>query len=133
MTRGFDQHQQRLQALSALGKDLARRARSKCELCGATGNTSGGALRPREIEPVPPDPDLDHCLLACQKCHQELDRKGAPDGHHWRCLETSAWSELPAVQVTAVRTLRKMQDDWASALLDQLYLWPDAEKWLEQG
>ena len=126
MVRGFEKNQQRLNALSLLGKDLARRARGHCELCTA----SGVKFCTREIEPVPEQPDINHCLLICDQCAQHLDRRGAPDDKYWRCLETSAWTELPAVQVTAVRLLRAMQAPWAEQLLEQLYFWPGVETWL---
>ena len=37
MAKGYEIHQARAAALQALGKDLARRAKSKCELTGAAG------------------------------------------------------------------------------------------------
>jgi len=127
MVRGFEQNQQRIHALSLLGKDLARRAHSKCELCEA----SGVKFKTLEIEPVPIEPGLDHCLLLCEQCDQHLRCKGAPDDQYWRCLETSAWKELPVIQVTAVRLLKAMAVPWTEQLLEQLYLWPESEAWLE--
>ena len=109
-----------------LGKDLARRARSKCELCDA----SGVKFTNREIAPVPVEPDLDHCLLLCEQCDQQLERKGLPDDKYWRFLETTAWQELPVVQVTAVRILKQLNAAWSDNLLEQLYIWPRAEAWL---
>ena len=126
MVRRFEKNQERLLALSMLGKDLARRAHSKCELCEATGVKFGN----REIEPIPQEPDLEHCLLLCEQCNQQMDRKGVPDEKYWRCLETTAWKELQVVQVTAVRILRAINVTWTEQLLDQLYLWPDSEAWL---
>ncbi len=126
MVRGFEKNQQRLQALALLGKELARRAHSHCELCDA----SGVKFCTREIEPVPEEPDINHCLLICDLCTAQLDRRGAPDDKYWRCLETSAWKELPVVQVTAVRLLRAIQAPWAEQLLEQLYFWPGVESWL---
>lgn len=129
MVRGFEKNQQRLQALATLGKDLARRARSKCELC----TSSGVKFICREIQPVPEEPDLNHCLLICDQCDQQLDKKGRPDEKYWRCLETSAWKELPVIQVTAVRLLRSIGVAWTEQLLDQLYLWPETESWLAEN
>ncbi len=126
MVRGFEKNQDRLNALALLGKDLARRAHGHCELC----NASGVKYLTREIEPVPAEPDINHCLLICYQCDQQLDRRGTPDDKYWRCLETSAWKELPVVQVTAVRLLRAMQVPWADQLLEQLYFWPGVESWL---
>jgi protein PhnA len=37
MAKGHETHQSRVAALQALGKDLARRAKSKCELTGVGG------------------------------------------------------------------------------------------------
>jgi protein PhnA len=129
VVRRYEKHQERLQALSMLGKDLARRARSRCELCEATGVK----FCTREVEPIPAEPDLDHCLLICGECDQQMNRKGAPDEKYWRCLETAAWKELPVVQVTAVRILRAIDVSWSEQLLDQLYLWPETEKWLNKA
>lgn len=127
MVRGFEQNQQRLSALGMLGKDLARRAHSKCELCEA----SGVKFKTLEVSPVPTEPDIDHCLLVCEQCHAEIHRKGLPDPRYWRCLENSAWKELPVIQVTAVRLLRTIGEPWTEQLLEQLYLWPETEAWLE--
>ena len=126
MVRGFEKNQERLQALSWLGKDLARRERSKCELCEA----SGVKFKTIEIEPVPSEPGLDHCLLLCGQCFEQINRKGQPDDQYWRCLETAAWKELPVVQVTAVRLLKEIATPWTEQLLEQLYLWPETEDWL---
>ena len=127
MVKGFEKNQQRLQSLSLFGKDLARRSKSKCELCGS----SGVKFKTLEVAPVPVEPDLDHCLLLCEQCFEQFNRKGPPDEQYWRCLETSAWKELPVVQVTAVRLLRAIDVTWTEQLLDQLYLWPETEAWLK--
>ncbi len=127
MVRRFEKHQERLQALSLLGKDLARRAHSKCELCEA----SGVKFQTMEIEPISAEPDLDHCLLLCEQCEEQINLKGPPDDKYWRCLETSAWKELAVVQVTAVRLLKAIDATWTEQLLDQLYIWPETEAWLK--
>ena len=128
MAKGLDKHRERQTALSLLGKDLARRCGRKCELC----DTGGAGFSIFEVEPVPREPELDCCLLVCNACHERLVNKGPPDHQYWRCLESSAWKELPAIQVTSVRLLRCMENtDWAQQLLETLYLTPDAEAWLE--
>jgi protein PhnA len=128
MVKRFEKNQERLQALSWLGKDLARRAHSKCELCEA----SGVKFKTIEVDPVPAEPDLEHCLLICEQCFEQFNRKGQPDEQYWRCLETAAWKELPVVQVTAVRLLKEIEAPWTELLLEQLYIWPEAEAWLEK-
>jgi protein PhnA len=45
------------------------------------------------------------------------------DPNHWRCLNESMWSEIPAVQVLSWRMLNRLKSNgWASDLLDMLYL-----------
>ena len=47
------------------------------------------------------------------------------DNNHWRCLNDSMWSQVPAVQVMAWRLLSKLSangETWAQDLLDMLYL-----------
>lgn len=116
------QHAAKVAAYEALGKDLARRARSRCELCGQA--------RSLKVLPIPPpeEPDLDAAILACEECRDlvEVGRIAEPDA--LRFLETAAWSETAPVQVAAVRLLRRLQKElevtWAADTLDSLWL-PD--------
>jgi len=59
MARRLDQHQARKSALSLLGKGIARRCKSTCELCA----DSGTALRLFEISPAPSEPDPEQTLI----------------------------------------------------------------------
>jgi protein PhnA len=127
MARGFDSNQQRKEALNALGKELARRAKSKCELTGA----AGVPLRPYEIPPVPADPDPDRILLLSEACHAALARPAAIDCREWRCLGEAVWSDFPALQVVAWRLLNQLakRDDWAREALAAVELEPEVEEW----
>ena len=128
MARGLREHQARLQALSLLGKTLARRAGSSCELC----ETGGVPLRPWEVPPAPEDPDLDRTLLLCERCRKGAD--GGPlEGAEWRFLDSVVWSDQTAVQVTATRALRRLAERgvaWAVGTVENLYLSPESEEWL---
>ena len=43
--------------------------------------------------------------------------------NHWRCLNDSMWSQVPAVQVMAWRMLTRLSaEGWPQDLLDMLYL-----------
>ncbi len=134
MAKGLDKHRERLEALALLGKDLTRRSGSKCELCEA----SHMKLQIHEVPPVPIEPELDGCIFICNTCKddvEQLDRKSAKglNRDHWRCLNTSVWSEIPAVQVMAVHILKQLDDtDWARDLMGSLYLVPEVEDWLER-
>jgi protein PhnA len=131
MAKGYEAHQERLRSLALLGKDLARRAKSKCEVCLAVGVP----LRPHEVPPAPAEPDLEHVILVCASCAAALDDP-APDldPNRWRVLAETLWSETPAVQVSVIRLLRHLakETDWARDTLEEAYLddsllaWADA-------
>lgn len=128
MAKGLDKHRARLEALNTFGKDLARRAKSQCEMCGAAGTS----LQIHEVPPVASEPQYDHCILLCETCKEQLDNPKRLQPDHWRCLNTAVWSEVPAVQVMAVATLKKLRDQpWAGELEEQLYLSPEVEQWLD--
>ena len=128
MARGHDRHIARQEALSQLGRPLARRARSRCELCGAQGLR----LDPYEVAPVTEEPDIDRTLLMCGLCREGLEGKPG-DPSRWRFLEEAAWSDFAPIQVVAVRMLRQLSEAgiaWATATADSLYLSPEVEAWL---
>jgi protein PhnA len=127
MARGFDAHQERLRALQLLGKDLVRRARSRCELTGA----SGVSLQLYEVPPVPAEPDLSRTLLLSQVAIAALEKPTCIAGREWRCLGEAVWNELPAIQVVAWRLLDCIgrREDWARGILDEVFLDPAVEAW----
>ena len=130
MAKGLEKHQERLDKVALLGKDLARRAKSKCELCEG----GEGKLRPYEVEPLPETPCIEKALLICSKCRDDIE-KNHFNPKRWRFLESVVWSELPSVQVTAVRVCRILRSngvDWSQELLETVYLTPTVEEWLEK-
>ncbi len=129
MAKGLLKHQERQEALSLLGKDLARRARSKCEIC----ESSGVSLSIYEIAPVPSEPEYDSCLMICETCKTQLENPKRLEPNHWRCLTKSVWSEVPAVQVVSLRQLRKLsqKQPWALEALEYAYPEPEIERWAD--
>lgn len=126
MARGRDEHEARKNELNSFGKDLARRCKSSCELCSE--NTS---LTIYEIPPVN-DPDIDKCLMLCEECHQQVSGTTKVNPNHWHCLNDSAWSELPAIQVVVWRILKELNSHlWAQDLAEQLYLDESVIEWAE--
>jgi protein PhnA len=127
MAKGYETHQLRMMALQGLGKDLARRAKSKCELTGA----AGVPLWAYEVPPVPPEPELDRTLLLSEACHAAIARPAGMVGCEWHCLGEAIWSDFPAVQVVAWRLLNHLarRDDWARQTLDEVFLDPEIEEW----
>lgn len=103
---------------------LRSRSDSRCELCGDTGG-----LGVFEVPSVPTD-STDGCLLLCGTCQTQVADSGSPDENHWRCLNDSMWSQVPAVQVMAWRMLNRLsKEGWAQDLLDMLYLDEETLAW----
>ena len=98
---------------------LTDRAENACELCRATDALDAVAVAPR-----------DEHILVCAGCAEQMGRAEL-DENHWFCLQESAWSGEPAVQVTAYRLLGRLTASWAADLLDQLYLDDDTREWAE--
>ncbi|MEX1114336.1 MAG: hypothetical protein WEB53_03745 [Akkermansiaceae bacterium] len=131
MGRGYDTHQARVTALQLLGKDLARRAKSKCELTGA----AGVPLRAYEVPPVAAEPDPERTLLLSEACHEVLDRPEKLEGRMWQLLAEVVWSEMPAVQVVAWRMLNRLakREDWAREVIVEVFLDPEVEEWAKSA
>jgi protein PhnA len=107
-------------------KTLQMRSEGKCELCAATEDLA--------IYPVPPHSgDMpDECVMVCGTCRQQLDDPDSIDANHWRCLNDSMWSQVPAVQVMAWRMLTRLRaEGWPQDLLDMLYLDDDTLTWAQ--
>jgi protein PhnA len=127
MAKGYELHQARMMALQGMGKDLARRAKSRCEITGA----SGVPLWPYEVPPVRAEPDIDRTILISPSCREMLEHPDRLRGREWQCLAETVWSNMPAVQVTAWRMLRELakREDWAREALDGVFLDPAIEDW----
>ena len=127
MAKGYETHQSRTLALQGLGKDLARRAKSKCELTGA----AGVPLRPYEVPPVADEPDIERTLLVSEACHEMLEYPRRLKGREWQCLAEIVWSEMPAVQVVAWRMLNELakREDWAREVIEEVFLDEEVEAW----
>ena len=125
MARGLSQHQARKAAVAALGRSLSRRAKAKCELCGASGS-----LKVIEVPPIEQEPSSERAILACHSCQRLMNGQDAEDSGV-RFLEETVWSEVVPAQLTAVRLVNRFAADgrgWAVAVMDGLYLSPEVER-----
>jgi protein PhnA len=108
----------------SIEKALHTRSESRCELCSATDN-----LVVYEIPPVS-TPVEDNCILVCETCHDQINHPENVEPNHWRCLNDSMWSQVPAVQVMAWRMLTRLRGEgWPQDLLDMLYLDDETLAW----
>ncbi len=103
--------------------DLQARSHNKCELC-----STAESLRVYEVPPES-DSSTDQCLLVCETCSTQINSLNVMDVNHWRCLNDSMWSQVPAVQVMAWRMLSRLNEAWSQDLLEMLYLEDDVLTW----
>lgn len=107
---------------------LQERSDSHCELCGSENNLSVYSV------PHSASDDADHSVLLCDTCRNQIENPETADQAHWRCLNDSMWSQVPAVQVMAWRQLKNLSHEvWAQDLLDMLYLDEETLAWAEAG
>ncbi|WP_421920066.1 PhnA domain-containing protein [Marinifilum sp.] len=103
-------------------KELLTRS-AICELCG-----SEDKLSPYEV--APSNGSIDEHILVCATCKEQVEDKDKMDANHWRCLNDSMWSTIPAVQVMAWRMLNRLKTEgWPQDLLDMLYLDEETTAW----
>ncbi len=108
----------------SLEKELNVRSESKCELCTSTDNLF--------VYEVPPNSNgsVDESILICETCFDHIENPEKADIHHWRALNDSMWSQIPAVQVVVWRILKSISSEgWPQDLLDMLYLDEDVLTW----
>ena len=107
-----------------LEDQLQERSGKKCELCQSENN-----LKMYEVTPQSSNSE-DNCILICDKCLAQIDKKEELDSSHWSGLTTSMWSEVPGVQVVSWRMLNRLRNEsWASEALDMMYLDDERLAW----
>lgn len=108
----------------SIENELLERSGSKCELC-----SSNVGVSVYTVEPVT-EATADRSAYICEKCQNQIDNPEAVEVNHWRCLNDSMWSEVPAVQVLAWRMLTRLSSEgWPQDLLDMLYLEEETLTW----
>ena len=105
---------------------LRERSGSSCELCSATENLV--------VYEVPPDSkaNIDDSVYLCETCIEQINNTTKVDINHWRCLNDSMWSQVPAVQVMAWRMLTRLRNEgWPQDLLETLYIDDETLNWAQ--
>lgn len=98
-------------------ESVQKRSEGKCELC-----TSTNGMQVYEVQPQDNRYE-ENCIMLCNKCVAQIDKKEELDSNHWNVLTQAMWSEVPAVQVIAWRMLNRLRNEsWAADALDMLYL-----------
>ena len=108
----------------AIERDLRKRSADACELCTNTEQLLIHTVEPRK------DKSLENSILICSICNHQIEDSDAMDANHWRCLNDSMWSTIPAVQVVAWRMLNRLRaEGWPQDLLDMMYLEEETLEW----
>jgi protein PhnA len=109
-------------------KTLRERSDSTCELCSATSE-----LNVFEV-PNSPEEGPDASILICNTCKQQIEDSETVEPNHWRCLNDSMWSSIPAVQVMSWRMLNRLKSEgWPQDLLDMMYMEEEIKEWAKAG
>ena len=112
----------------SLDKELQQRSDNKCELCGNEEN-----LGVFEV-PSSPVEEAQASIWLCNTCMAQIEDPEKVDSNHWRCLNDSMWSTVPAVQVMAWRMLNRLKSEgWPQDLLDMMYMEDDVKEWAQAG
>jgi len=107
---------------------LEIRSESKCELCNSPENLEAYTVPPKSGETI------DEQIAACNTCRLQIDNPEDLNPDHWRCLNESMWSAVPAVQVIAHRQLTQLSEHpWAADLKGQMYMDEETTEWAEYG
>ncbi|AGC78328.1 phosphonoacetate hydrolase [Nonlabens dokdonensis] len=120
--------------MSELLKQLEERSGNACELCGATDSLEQKVHL--DVYEVPDSPKnvKDTSILACETCRTQLEDESLVDPNHWRALNDSMWSPVPAVQVVVYRMLDQLRPHgWPVDLIDMMYMEEDTKQWAEDG
>lgn len=107
----------------SIQQDLMARSQNKCELCQSSEKP--------QIYTLPPafSVSVDDSIIVCETCLSQIEAPDTMDANHWRCLNDSMWSAVPAVQVMSWRLLNRLKQDWSRDLLDMMYLDEEQMKW----
>lgn len=103
---------------------LLQRCEQKCELCRSSAN-----LKVYEVPPQDRTTE-ENCIMICDKCLAQIEKKEELESSHWACLTESMWSEVSGVQVVAWRMLNRLRNEsWAMDKLDMMYLDDERLTW----
>lgn len=110
----------------SLDKTLHERSNSTCEICSGKNNLSVFNISLTKNE------STDESALLCSTCIDQINNPEKTDAQHWRCLNESMWSEVPAVKIISWRMLNRLRGEgWPNDLLEMLYLTDDELKWAQ--
>ncbi|WP_207420613.1 alkylphosphonate utilization protein [Desertivirga brevis] len=106
---------------------LRERSNQSCELCGNQDENLKAYTVPPKQDDIP-----ENQVVICENCDIQIAEGHYENTNHWRCLEGSIWSEVPAVQVLSYKILSKLSDqEWARDAAASVYLDEALVEWAE--
>jgi protein PhnA len=106
--------------MSVIEKKLKDRSGSVCEFCSNPHDLLVYNVLPYTTE------TLEHSVLACKTCKNQIENPDTTDQNHWRCLSDSMWNENLPVQIVSWRMLARLKNH---DLLEMMYLDEEALEW----
>ena len=107
-----------------LEEQLLARSGNKCELSQAEGPLVMYAVPPQSAKTE------ENCIMISEACLAQIEKREELDKNMWRCLSTSMWSDVTAVQVVSWRMLNRLSSEgWAMDNLDMMYLDDETLTW----
>lgn len=111
----------------SLINEVQDRSGNQCELCAATDNLTVYNVALIQSK------NADESANICGTCKDQIENPDNMDANHWRCLNDSMWSDVPAVKVLAWRMLNRLKaEGWPVDLLEMMYLEDDVLKWAKE-
>ena len=108
-----------------ISTELLNRSKQTCELCSNHDNDLKAYTVPPKTDEV-----SENQAVLCSKCFEQIAAGDYTDIYHWRCLEGSIWSDVPAVQVLSYKILSKLiLEEWARDTMEGAYLNESLVEW----
>lgn len=126
MAKGHQANQDRLNEISLLGKQLAKRAGFACEWCESKDD-----LRPWDYA-AKTEVDEANLALLCSRCRFLADG-GKGDEQELYSLRNALWSDVPAIAGGAAAVLARHRVSWAREAIEESLLPDDLKQKLVQG
>jgi len=105
---------------------LEERSAGQCELCSTKENLASFTVAPKTGDKI------EDLINACSTCSAQIEGTEDLNPDHWRCLNDSIWSQVPAVQVAAYRMLNRLSEtDWAADLQGMMYMEDETMEWAQ--
>jgi protein PhnA len=112
--------------MNNFSSELTERCGGSCELCKTKTDLSTFVVSPKTGH------HIDEQIALCDTCLDQYLSPNTANSNHWRCLNDSIWSTVPAIQVFSYRMLQQLSSQkWAADLLEMMYLDDDTREWAE--